>query len=103
MFGPRGNSQARNLFSVIGYLQKQAGVELHVTPQPSDRPKETWQGPCWLRPETRPAPGLCCPAEFLPVLAYRIEGKPFVLGPSLQLLCSNIPGGVLGVCKRPRQ
>jgi DNA-binding phage protein len=31
MFGPRGNPQARNLFSVIGYLQKQAGVELHVT------------------------------------------------------------------------
>ena len=25
MFGPRGNPQARNLFSVIGYLQKQAG------------------------------------------------------------------------------
>lgn len=34
MFGPRGNPQARNLFSVIGYLQKQAGVQLHVTPQP---------------------------------------------------------------------
>jgi hypothetical protein len=30
MFGPRGNPQARNLFGVIGYLQKQAGVELHV-------------------------------------------------------------------------
>ena len=30
MFGPRGNPQARNLFSVIGYLQKQAGLELHV-------------------------------------------------------------------------
>jgi len=30
MFGPRGNPQARNLFNVIGYLQKQAGVELHV-------------------------------------------------------------------------
>jgi hypothetical protein len=29
-FGPRGNPQARNLFSVIGYLQKQAGLELHV-------------------------------------------------------------------------
>ena len=27
MFGPRGNPQARNLFSVIGYLQKRAGVE----------------------------------------------------------------------------
>ncbi len=30
MFGPRGNPQARNLFGVIGYLQKQAGVELRV-------------------------------------------------------------------------
>lgn len=30
MFGPRGNPQARNLFSVLGYLQKQAGIELHV-------------------------------------------------------------------------
>src|SRR5271163_1536527 len=31
MFGPRGNPQARNLFSVIGYLQKQAGVQFHVS------------------------------------------------------------------------
>ena len=30
MFGPRGNPQARNLFSVIGYLQREAGVQLHV-------------------------------------------------------------------------
>jgi hypothetical protein len=30
MFGPRGNPQAKNLFSVIGYLQKRAGVELRV-------------------------------------------------------------------------
>ena len=30
MFGPRGNPQARNLFSVIGYLQKRAGLSLHV-------------------------------------------------------------------------
>jgi hypothetical protein len=35
MFGPRGNPQARNLFSVIGYLQKQAGLELHVTAGPA--------------------------------------------------------------------
>jgi DNA-binding phage protein len=35
MFGPRGNPQARNLFSVIGYLQKQAGLQLHVTPGPA--------------------------------------------------------------------
>ncbi len=34
MFGPRGNPQARNLFSVIGHLQRQAGVELHVTQGP---------------------------------------------------------------------
>jgi len=34
MFSPRGNPQARNLFGVIGYLQKQAGVELHVMPEP---------------------------------------------------------------------
>jgi hypothetical protein len=34
MFGPRGNPQARNLFSVLGYLQKQAGVEFHVEPSP---------------------------------------------------------------------
>jgi DNA-binding phage protein len=33
MFGPRGNPQAKNLFSVLGYLQKQAGVELHVAPR----------------------------------------------------------------------
>ena len=34
MFGPRGNPQARNLFGIIGYLQKQAGVELHVRQGP---------------------------------------------------------------------
>jgi DNA-binding phage protein len=33
MFGPRGNPQARNLFSVLGYLQKRAGVRLHVARQ----------------------------------------------------------------------
>jgi DNA-binding phage protein len=31
MFGPRGNPQAKNLFAVIGHLQKRAGVQLHVT------------------------------------------------------------------------
>ena len=31
MFGPRGNPQAKNLFSVIGYLQKRAGLRLHVS------------------------------------------------------------------------
>ena len=34
MFSPRGNPQARNLFGIIGYLQKQAGVELHVAAGP---------------------------------------------------------------------
>ncbi|WP_315771852.1 MULTISPECIES: transcriptional regulator [unclassified Bradyrhizobium] len=31
MFGPQGNPQAKNLLSVIAYLQKQAGLQLHVT------------------------------------------------------------------------
>ena len=31
MFGPRGNPQAKNLFNVIGYLQKRAGVRLHIS------------------------------------------------------------------------
>jgi DNA-binding phage protein len=35
MFGPRGNPQAKNLFSVLGYLQKQAGLQLHVTAGPA--------------------------------------------------------------------
>jgi DNA-binding phage protein len=30
IFGPRGNPQAKNLFSVLGYLQKKAGVQFHV-------------------------------------------------------------------------
>ena len=34
MLGPRGNPQAPNLFGIIGYLQKQAGVELHVARGP---------------------------------------------------------------------
>ena len=34
MFGPQGNPQARNLFGVIGHLQKQAGLHLHVKPKP---------------------------------------------------------------------
>jgi hypothetical protein len=31
MFGPRGNPQAKNLFTVLGYLQRQAGVTLHIS------------------------------------------------------------------------
>ena len=30
MFSPRGNPQAKNLFTVISYLQKHAGLELHA-------------------------------------------------------------------------
>ena len=30
MFGPRGNPHARNLFSVIGQLQRTSGVDLRV-------------------------------------------------------------------------
>ena len=33
MFGPRGNPQAKNLFNVLGYLQKQAGLHLRVNTQ----------------------------------------------------------------------
>jgi len=35
MFGPRGNPQARNLFGVLGHLQKQAGLAFHVVGTPS--------------------------------------------------------------------
>jgi DNA-binding phage protein len=31
MFGPAGNPQARNLFAVIGQLQRHAGLSLRVT------------------------------------------------------------------------
>jgi hypothetical protein len=31
MFGPPGNPRAKNLFRVIGYLQKRAGVQLHMS------------------------------------------------------------------------
>lgn len=34
MFGPRGNPQARNLFGVIGYLQKRDGLRLRVVSAP---------------------------------------------------------------------
>ena len=30
-FGPRGNPRVRDLFSVFGYLQKRAGVQLYVS------------------------------------------------------------------------
>jgi hypothetical protein len=34
MFGPQGNPQARNLFGVISYLQREAGIQFLVTQQP---------------------------------------------------------------------
>ena len=34
MFSPRGNPQARNLFNVLGHLQKLAGLELRVAQGP---------------------------------------------------------------------
>ena len=34
IFSSRGNPQARNLFNVIGYLQEQARVRLHVASEP---------------------------------------------------------------------
>lgn len=40
MFGPRGNPQARNLFNVLGHLQRRAGLELHVaTGRLNQRPR----------------------------------------------------------------
>ncbi len=32
MFGPKGNPQARNLFEIIGYLQKKEGMSLELRP-----------------------------------------------------------------------
>ncbi len=40
MFGPTGNPQARNQFSVISHLQRHAGLTLHVTAKPQ------WTGAC---------------------------------------------------------
>jgi len=34
MFGPRGNPQAKNLFDVIGYLQRRAGRQLQMARRP---------------------------------------------------------------------
>lgn len=39
MFGPSGNPQARNLFAVIGHLQRQAGLRLEVTAAPCVSPR----------------------------------------------------------------
>ncbi|MCZ2903250.1 DNA-binding protein [Burkholderia thailandensis] len=37
MFGPSGNPQARNLFTVISHLQRHAGLTLNVTTRRSGR------------------------------------------------------------------
>jgi len=37
MFGPTGNPQARNLFTIVAHLQRQAQVTLHVTAQRNGR------------------------------------------------------------------
>ena len=37
MFGPRGNPQARNLFEVVAFLQKEEGVRLSVGASARDR------------------------------------------------------------------
>jgi hypothetical protein len=34
LFSPSGNPRALNLFGIIGYLQKRAGIELRVTSEP---------------------------------------------------------------------
>lgn len=42
MLGPSGNPQASNLFAIIGALQRDAGVELHIAdvqPKAAKRPK----------------------------------------------------------------
>ena len=41
MLGPRGNPQARNLFEIIGYLQKQEGVHLEVRSVSTVRPRSS--------------------------------------------------------------
>jgi DNA-binding phage protein len=39
MFGPRGNPQAKNLFAVIGHLQRRSGLKVHLmNTRPSTRP-----------------------------------------------------------------
>jgi len=55
MFGPRDNPQARNLFGIIGYLQKQAGVELLVRPgQGNARRSSSIGSELSLRPKNLP-------------------------------------------------
>jgi DNA-binding phage protein len=38
MFSPSGNPNARNLFGVIGELQRQSGVQLHAHTEKEDLP-----------------------------------------------------------------
>lgn len=37
MFGPTGNPQARNLFTILGYLQREANLRLRVEAVPRKR------------------------------------------------------------------
>ena len=39
MLGPNGNPQAKNLFAVIGALQKNAGIKLEVAAKPTAKPR----------------------------------------------------------------
>ena len=64
MFGSRGNPQARNLFKVIGYLQKRAGVELRVELdrlEPVARPGKA-ETRRTLKPRLKPARAIARPA-----------------------------------------
>lgn len=45
MFSAGGNPQARNLFALIGHLQRQAGVTLHVTAQRKARRRPSLASP----------------------------------------------------------
>jgi hypothetical protein len=48
MVGPRGNPQTRNLFSVLGYPQKQAGVKLRVAVEGKENQgKHSFRRPDW--------------------------------------------------------
>jgi hypothetical protein len=73
MFGPRGNPQARNLFSVIGYLQKRAGVQLHVSGWSA-------RGGAIARRAQERAHGACCAALKLAEYAsLRSAIRPYAL------------------------
>ena len=45
MFGPSGNPQARNLFTILGHLQRQAGLTLKVTTAPCTASRRAARSP----------------------------------------------------------